>query len=262
MSANWICKSDTVQLFHTQIVQLYITSEAGRTAHKKMNGEMSRQEKWLSIQRRSTETLPSCLQWFMRANMCDLFLRAKNCPLSLIVMWMRLEILTWAYTPALRSRVKHYFKAHQREHSDYSDVFATLRHHSVSVTTSKWRLQVPLAQTLGCHRNEEEGKKKNPSVLKWRQPINQTELNVLSVLCEDDLSNIQKRSAFHLHTLSYSQAVSDRWCQLYLQGEVIISWTPVQSKCASVKLKGFCWETVSEGCWCDRIVIREAVCGL
>jgi len=41
------------------------------------------------------------------------------------------------YTLALWSSVKHYFKDHQRKHSDYSDVFATLRRHSESVTTSK-----------------------------------------------------------------------------------------------------------------------------
>lgn len=33
---------------------------------------------------------------------------------------------------------EHCFKAHQRKNLDYSDIFATLRHHSVSVTTSKW----------------------------------------------------------------------------------------------------------------------------
>lgn len=40
------------------------------------------------------ETFLSCLQ-FMRANMCDLFFRAKNWTLGLIVIAVRFNILTW-----------------------------------------------------------------------------------------------------------------------------------------------------------------------
>lgn len=100
------------------------------------------------------------------ANMRDLFSGAKICPLALKTIWMRFRIFFFFLTrapnaPARRSSVKHHFKAHQRVHSDYSDVFATLRHHTASVTTSKWRQQVPLAWTLGCHRNQKEKGKKN-----------------------------------------------------------------------------------------------------
>lgn len=184
-----------------------------------MNAEMNRQEKWLNIQSWSKETLPKLLAVIYEY--VWLVLESKNCPLSLLVIWMRLRAPTW--TRALRSSVKHYFKAHQRKHSDYSDVFATLRHHSVSVTTSKWQLQVPLARTLGCHRNR---KKKIPLCRNERQPIHQTELNILNVLHEDNLSNIQKRSAFICMLFPIYRHFFYVSCTC---GGGKISWTPVQS---------------------------------
>lgn len=174
-----------------------------------MNAEMSRQEKKKSelvfkVGPRE-KTFPGAARddlW--GANMRDLFSGAKICPLALKAIWMRFGVFFFFFfltrapnAPARRSSVKHHFKAHQRVHSDYSDVFATLRHHTASVTTSKWRQQVPLAWTLGCHRNQKEKGKKNkkkPSVQKRSQPIIHTELNIRAVLYEDDLSNTRKKS--------------------------------------------------------------------
>lgn len=188
LSANYIslviivCKLDLQSLtlcncFINKIVQLYITSEIERRARQWTPrwADKKKKEERVSIQSWSEgKNLPGAARddlW--GANMRDLFSGAKICPLALKAIWMRFRVFFFFFfltrapnAPARRSSVKHHFKAHQRVHSDYSDVFATLRHHTASVTTSKWRQQVPLAWTLGCHRNQKEkgkkNKKKNP----------------------------------------------------------------------------------------------------
>lgn len=218
LSANYIslviivCKLDLQSLtlcncFINKIVQLYITSEIERRARQwTPRWADKKKEERVSIQSWSEgKNLSwSSSRWFMRGEYAWFVLGSKNLPsrfksdLNAVQDFFFFFFLTRApNAPARRSSVKHHFKAHQRVHSDYSDVFATLRHHTASVTTSKWRQQVPLAWTLGCHRNQKEKGKKNkkkPSVQKRSQPIIHTELNIRAVLYEDDLSNTRKKS--------------------------------------------------------------------
>lgn len=182
LSANYIslviivCKLDLQSLtlcncFINKIVQLYITSEIERRARQwTPRWADKKKEERVSIQSWSEgKNLSwSSSRWFMRGEYAWFVLGSKNLPsrfksdLNAVQGFLFFFFLTRApNAPARRSSVKHHFKAHQRVHSDYSDVFATLRHHTASVTTSKWRQQVPLAWTLGCHRNQKEKGKKN-----------------------------------------------------------------------------------------------------
>lgn len=197
LSANYIslvitvCKLDLQSLtlcdcFINKIVQLYITSEIERRARQWTQRWADKKRKKRELvfkvglrEKTKKKTLPGAARGDLwRGEYAWFVLRSKNLPSRLNSDFNAVQdflSLRERRTHQRRSSVKHHFKAHQRVHSDYSDVFATLRHHTASVTTSKWRQQVPLAWTLGCHRNQKEKgkrKKKKPSVQKWRQPHN------------------------------------------------------------------------------------------